>query len=383
MLRVSQMRPEPENYTSTTNLLLPLTSSHVSSTAIIHGEQHFGARSSIGYYLDQDFFSRYIFDRILPAGILAIGSAKSNDQSYRRWHTAGRLCERTIETAPTVLGEERTISQFYAGVPLITKRGIPIGSLFIVDSHTRPGLSKDEISFMGTMASTIMKHLELTREVEQHRRGMKMSRGLASFVEGRAELEEADMEAEDGEGTKIVGQFETDTGIRRQKSKSSSIKNSERSSATSLALGDGKEKAHVSSALRAPTQIEGTNGTSEASPDPTGSMGGEPLDSESVPQHSSSGGTATTEQSPFDTCKTDTPDEEFTEASALKSLFSRASNLIREAFEVDGGAVFYDAQKGFTSDMMQDRIQSSILNLTPSRRGRKSLHSVIDNVADS
>ncbi|KAG4034547.1 hypothetical protein MFRU_003g05060 [Monilinia fructicola] len=289
---------------------------------------------------------------------------------------AGRLCERTIETAPTVLGEEypsfivndltlddrfnqlsfvtdAPFLKFYAGVPLITKRGIPIGSLFIVDSHTRPGLSKDEISFMGTMASTIMKHLELTREVEQHRRGMKMSRGLASFVEGRAELEEADMEAEDGEGTKIVGQFETDTGIRRQKSKSSSIKNSERSSATSLALGDGKEKAHVSSALRAPTQIEGTNGTSEASPDPTGSMGGEPLDSESVPQHSSSGGTATTEQSPFDTCKTDTPDEEFTEASALKSLFSRASNLIREAFEVDGGAVFYDAQKGFTSDMMQ------------------------------
>ncbi|RAL59836.1 hypothetical protein DID88_000465 [Monilinia fructigena] len=90
-----------------------------------------------------------------------------------------------------------------------------------------------------------MKHLELTREVEQHRRGMKMSRGLASFVEGRAELEEADMEAEDGEGTKIVGQFETDTGIRRQSPNlvNQRFKNVKCHFTT---LGDDKERAHIS-----------------------------------------------------------------------------------------------------------------------------------------
>ncbi|APA15995.1 hypothetical protein sscle_16g107650 [Sclerotinia sclerotiorum 1980 UF-70] len=287
------------------------------------------------------------------------------------------LCYRTIETAPTVLGEEYpsfivndlTLDErfnqlpfvteppslrFYAGVPLITKRGIPIGSLFVVDSHARPGLSKDEISFMGTMATTVMKHLELTREVEEHRRGMKMSRGLASFVEGRAELEEADMEAEDGEGTKIVGQFETDTAIRRQKSKSSSTKGSAMSSTASLALSNGKEKGYVSSTSLGFTQPEDISSLASLR---SNSLRGARPEIESMTQHSSFGETTTTEQSPYDMCKTDTPDEEFTEASALKLLFSRASNLIREAFEVDGGAVFYDAQKGFSSDSAQPTTQ--------------------------
>ncbi|KAI9647135.1 hypothetical protein NHQ30_005137 [Ciborinia camelliae] len=288
--------------------------------------------------------------------------------------TLFNLSYRTIETAPTTLGEEYpsfivndlTLDdrfnqfsfvteppylKFYAGVPLITKRGIPIGSLFVVDSHPRSGLSKDEISFMGTMASTVMKHLEMTREVEEHRRGMKMSRGLASFVEGRAELEEADVDFEDGgEGTKIVGQFETDTGIRRQKSKSSSNKGSGMSSTTSLSLHDNTERGYISSTSLATTRTDDTSMT--ASHQSASLEIGQP-DIEPVPQPSSFGETSTTEPSPCDTCKTDTPDDEFTEASALKLLFSRASNLIREAFEVDGGAVFYDAQKGFSTDVMQ------------------------------
>jgi GAF domain-containing protein len=42
--------------------------------------------------------------------------------------------------------------RFYAGVPLITKRGIPIGSLFVVDDRVGHGWDKEKIHFMGTMA---------------------------------------------------------------------------------------------------------------------------------------------------------------------------------------------------------------------------------------
>lgn len=308
---------------------------------------------------------------VSKAGRLCERYDKSDFERNIKFSILFNLCYRTIETAPTALGKEypsfivndltlddrfdhlpfvtdKPYIKFYAGVPLITKRGIPIGSLFIVDSQPRSGLLKDDVSFMGTMANTVMKHLELTREVEEHRRGMKMSRGLASFVEGRAELEEAEMEAEHGEGTKIVGQFETETMIRRQKSKSSSMKESAMSSATSLPLGSNdKERAHVGSSSMG-------IGTEVSSPHRSGSLGSTRPDMESMPQHSSSGDTNMTEQSPYDMCKTDTPDDEFTEASALKLLFSRAANLIREAFEVDGGAVFYDAQKGFSSDVTQN-----------------------------
>lgn len=46
----------------------------------------------------------------------------------------------------------------------------------------------------------------------------------------------------------------------------------------------------------------------------------------------------------------------------MKSLFSRAANLIREAFEVDGGSVFYDAQKGFSGAYGQDNAEDNPMN---------------------
>lgn len=42
--------------------------------------------------------------------------------------------------------------KFYGGTPIVTKRGIPIGSLFVIDDRVRLGLTPDEVHFMGTMA---------------------------------------------------------------------------------------------------------------------------------------------------------------------------------------------------------------------------------------
>ena len=229
--------------------------------------------------------------------------------------------------------------KFYAGVPLITKRGIPIGSLFIVDDRVWDGLSKDDIHFMGTMAGTIMKHMEMVREVEEHRRGMKMSRGLASFVEGRAELIEAEVEAEDGEGTKIAGQFE-DTGIGRSKSKGST-----RGSVVSIASSVERKEREYSAALSKTEEdllaSQRQSETHSSRPD----LG-------SVSQPDSFGATTMSLSSPQDNPDKTTlsPSDDLSETSSMKILFSRAANLIREAFEVDGGAVFYDAQRGFNSD---------------------------------
>ncbi|KAH7412714.1 histidine kinase-group I protein [Cadophora sp. MPI-SDFR-AT-0126] len=275
---------------------------------------------------------------------------------------AGRLCERTISVAPQTNGQypsfivddlskdERfntlpfvtgaPFLKFYAGVPLITKRGIPIGSLFVVDDRVGNGLSEDKIHFMGTMAVTIMRHMEMVREVEEHRRGMKMSRGLASFVEGRAELAEADLDAEDGEGTKIVGQFETDHSITRTKSKGSI-----RSSIFHTALDREKE---YSAAL-----FKTEEGILAANQPATDTQSRPDLESMSQSHQSSFGGTSVTIPSPNDPQgHSGSPlNDDQSESTAMKVLFSRAANLIREAFEVDGGVIFYDAQCGFSNDM--------------------------------
>jgi hypothetical protein len=312
---------------------------------------------------------------------------------------AGRLCERTIAVAPTQEGQfpafvvsdlskdERFCNlpfvsgppylRFYAGTPLITKRGIPIGSLFVVDERVRQGLSADETHFMGTMAATIMRHMEITREVEEHRRGMKMSRGLASFVEGRSELEEDEVDDND-EGATVAGQFE-DPVLSISKSKAGSARGSVANSvASSLPHSNismsRKEREYSASMLK--TEVEILNSTGDHGADAyvhehirdTESIQSNRLSQDLSDMHGetyngkpdmqgrpdSVGGLSMSVSSPptapIDKIGTSPAADDESESSIMKVLFSRAANLIREAFEVDGGAIFYDAQKGFSSE---------------------------------
>lgn len=263
--------------------------------------------------------------------------------------------------------------KFYAGVPLITKRGIPIGSLFVVDDRVWNGLSRDKVHFMGTMAVTIMKHLEMVREVEEHRRGMKMSRGLASFVEGRSQLLEAEADHDDGEGTKIAGRFETDADIANSKSKTGSLRRSH-SVVGSVSSIERKEKEYSAALVKTEEGILADHEMSDAQstrPD---------LGSES--QSNSFAGTSTSLASPqADLTGVTSAIETPSEASTVKVLFSRAANLIREAFEVDGGAVFYDAQRGFSE--MPKASPRVPLGREDSQQSGDDLHSSDDNHSDS
>jgi hypothetical protein len=249
--------------------------------------------------------------------------------------------------------------KFYAGTPLITKKGIPIGSLFVVDDRVRDGLSHDEIHFMGTVASTIMRHMEMVREVEQHRRGMKMSRGLASFVEGRTELNESNAGAPDEEGSMVAGQFEIASAMTIAKSNSNrnSRAGSQRRSTSSI---ERKEKEYSSAMLKTEEDIMALSqggGTSIQGELHHKLPGSHPAPDEVAHMNSplvQVGSTSKDVGSPGST--------EESEATALKVLFARAANLIREAFEVDGGSVFYDAQSGFGNDYGPDTTAENATN---------------------
>lgn len=279
---------------------------------------------------------------------------------------AGRLCERTIATNPTAEGDYPSFVvndlskdpvfcqlpfvsgppflKFYAGVPLITKRGIPIGSLFIVDDGVWPnGLDRETINFMGTMATTIMAHMEMSREVEEHRRGMKMSRGLASFVEGRSQLVEDEAD-EDDEGSKVVGQFDSDTydsesGRRTRKGSFGTSRHSNKGSVSSLEVKE--RKTEYSAALMKTEQaiqvLQDSHIPQDTRPSLEQKSNPASFEGTSVELSSPQVAHLSHDDIPVDV-EVDNP---------MRTLFSRASNLIREAFEVDGGAVFYDAQRGF------------------------------------
>ena len=71
---------------------------------------------------------------------------------------------------------------------MTTKRGINIGSVFIIDDLVRPPLSVDQEAFLGTISQTIMKHMETTSEAEERKKVMRLSHGMNAFVEGKTKL---------------------------------------------------------------------------------------------------------------------------------------------------------------------------------------------------
>lgn len=80
--------------------------------------------------------------------------------------------------------------KFYAAVPLLSVKGLVVGTFYVVDDKPRDGLSDAEIAFLKDVASTIMAHLEAKRVKQQHQRAERMIRGLGLYVEGKSSLRE-------------------------------------------------------------------------------------------------------------------------------------------------------------------------------------------------
>ena len=155
---------------------------------------------------------------------------------------SGRLCEKTIELPPSLacspslftvtdLSKDERFNQlpfvagsphfkFYAGTPLTTKRGVNIGSLFILDDVVRPQLSNDHEQFLATIAQTVMKHMEITKEAEERKKVMRLSLGMNAFVEGKSRLVLDDLALRMGMARK--DRSNGDSGLRKKRTDSGS-----------------------------------------------------------------------------------------------------------------------------------------------------------------
>lgn len=188
--------------------------------------------------------------------------------------------------------------RFYAGTPLTTKKGINIGSLFILDNVARPPLTADQEAFLGSVGQIVMKHMEINREAQERQKALKMSGGLNAFVEGKDHLS-----AED---------YLPDSLITRQK--------------------PGVHKAIL-------TQNISENGFSEISNTLNGVV--QPLDS------SENIKTPSDQDSSQDESDAGIPKE--IKDIGYRSTFVRAAKLLRESLDLQtqGGVVFLDTAIGF------------------------------------
>ena len=80
--------------------------------------------------------------------------------------------------------------RYYAEVPIHSPSGHTIGSFCVVDNKPREGLDKKGLIALKEIADSIMDHLELVMCKQQRERAERMIQGLGLFVEGRASLRE-------------------------------------------------------------------------------------------------------------------------------------------------------------------------------------------------
>ena len=169
-----------------------------------------------------------------------------------------------------------------------------IGSLFIIDNKPRPRLTIDQEMFLGTIAKTVMTHLEINSEAEERKRAMRMSRGLNAFVEGKSRFDLDDY-------TFDTSVLNSRHGLKKRNSHPWKVHSS-----------DAQESQESPSRIPTTTEISSTNTPSE--------------------DHD------------------DSEDEgERLAVHGHRSTFARAANLLRESLDLRdrGGVVFLDTAIGF------------------------------------
>lgn len=175
--------------------------------------------------------------------------------------------------------------QFYAAVPIRTRRGINIGSYCVFSSTKMEGWNDHHTDCLREISHAITEHFEANRSKHTYRRSELINRGLASFVEGKSTLSES----QDGQ----------DTAISNQQSPKREQHHSNQAAA-------GPDRASITRAFGPSRRGNGIRSA----------------------KNSRQGGNSYS-----------------TEGGGTSAIFTRAANIIREAFEVTG-CVFHDVTVG-------------------------------------
>ncbi|KAJ5162029.1 hypothetical protein N7492_007421 [Penicillium capsulatum] len=201
-------------------------------------------------------------------------------------------------------------ARFYAGVPIVSPKGIVIGSYSIIDDTTRDTLDPALQAFMAAMSKTVMNHLSLARVSEASRRGDRMIDGLGSFIEGKATLRGPTRKAHLADTQAHV---EADTVEGHLDSKQQSLLLQTRSDRRRDTMsGDFPKPPGISRPVERLLETKST--------EKVDTVTDRPADAKDPPGQ------------PPDTAP----------PSKVREAFARAANIIRESMQVQG-AVFFDA----------------------------------------
>ncbi|CAI6327143.1 unnamed protein product [Periconia digitata] len=222
---------------------------------------------------------------------------------------------------PIVTGPPQ--ARFYAGVPIRSPSGHSIGTYSVIDDKPHSGISDFELLFLKDMATTITRHLQMSRATDDHLRGGIMVRSLGSFAEGRSSLDEwLDWEG-DLSATSAPDDPEQ-LQLRRSRRPTISHADSNGSSIPSLKTMSNLSPS-VTPSSTVDTPIIGAADDSK------------------------------TEMTTKTASSTNGPNESV--SPELKTVFSRAAQMIVDATEA-AGAVFFDAKVSTWGGLVDDDVPS-------------------------
>ncbi|KAJ5199530.1 CheY-like superfamily [Penicillium cf. griseofulvum] len=251
---------------------------------------------------------------------------------------------------PMVTGSPK--ARFYAGAPIISSKGIIIGSYCIIDDEPRSGLDPPLIKFLQNMASTVMTHLDMARCKAEHHRAERMIVGFGSFVEGKATLRKEwvqetglrlnEQEHDEGHLNILQQNAQIKSGLLTtvHTRPSSPLLQSQASSRNSPDQSISFELPGVPSASLSPRPFSSSSKSDQGS-------------DASIDQISNLNKAETqTSFSVRSTASTENLQDDML-SIGVRQVFSRAANIIRESIEVEGVA-FFDASIGSYGGLVSD-----------------------------
>lgn len=238
---------------------------------------------------------------------------------------------------------------FYAGVPLVTDSGFPIGVYSMSDDKPRNGLSTEELRFLCDMAITVVRHLDTVRNEAARFRGETMIFGLGRFMRGFSSVEGSIPRASrlNEDATDITQEPIIDS---RSPATSSVI---HKFKGISVAPADPSLFRPILTSDVSPTQRRDSTEARESL-----SLGEavEQMPSQAfIPRFNRKQGSTGKQES-------------------LNKIFSRAANILRECASADG-VVFFDAvSTNFAKRSSVTEFQSFNRNDIPASKPKTSLH---------
>lgn len=224
-------------------------------------------------------------------------------------------------------------ARFYAAVPLRTTSGINIGVYCVIHDEPITGSEawQAEIAvILSDIAKIIMAHLDSHRIRDAHRRSQRMVRGISSFVEDESTLSGWSLDMHPGVYQDVLHR---EGGLNQEQQH----KVQQRTVPT-------PEKELVTTYFPGPPRIAQTNGLSKAGRPMSNISDGKDLkapQSTSTTLSSLQVTAATPRRTPGLSSAPNTPESR---DLAIRHIFSKAANIIRESIEVEG-VVFFDASR--------------------------------------